>query len=241
MSSSHVEVRFSSIVEVNGPSRHIHYKVVTWWKWPESYLGNYSTQNTVTTDSVVQHRRTSLSTFRTDSTECESFFFRSDSSVDNMRFLNIEQALADLAHFIAHIRQRHPEFEDSAVVMVGGSYSATLVAWFLQKYPHLAAGAWSSSAPMFVKPDFFEYKEVVGAAVRSVGGEVCYRRLEGAFRQADQLFANGNFAEFSERFRTCDEMNDEDPFDIQIFFYVLSELLAGLVQYHRSHSLTSCP
>lgn len=157
----------------------------------------------------------------------------SDASVENMRFLNIEQALADLAHFISYIRRRHPEFDDSQIIMVGGSYSATLVAWFRQKYAHLAAGAWSSSAPMFVKVNFFEYKEVVGASIRSVGGEECYQRLSNAFAQAEQMFANRNFAEFSNIFRTCDEMNDENPYDIQIMFYTLSELLAGLVQGHR--------
>lgn len=150
-----------------------------------------------------------------------------------MRFLNIEQALADLAHFITFIRGKHPEFDDSQIIMVGGSYSATMVAFFRQKYPHLTAGAWASSAPMFVKVDYFEYKEVVGASIRSVGGEECYQRLARAFSQADQMFANRNFADFSTTFRTCDEMTDEDPYDIQIMFYTLSELLAGLVQGHR--------
>lgn len=58
-----------------------------------------------------------------------------------MQFLNIDQALADLAHFIVYIRGRHPEYADSEVIMIGGSYSATMVAWFRQKYPHLVAGA----------------------------------------------------------------------------------------------------
>lgn len=150
-----------------------------------------------------------------------------------MRFLNIEQALADLAHFITFIRDRHPEFADSQIIMVGGSYSATLVSWFRLKYPHLTAGAWSSSSPVFVKVDNFEYKEIVGASIRSVGGGQCFQRLAGAFSQADRLFADRNFAEFSRLFRTCEEIGDENPFDIQIMFYTLSELLAGLVQGHR--------
>lgn len=150
-----------------------------------------------------------------------------------MRFLNIEQALADLAHFITYIRGRHPEFDDSRIVMVGGSYSATLVAFFRQKYPHLTAGAWASSAPMFVQVDYFQYKEVVGASIRSVGGEVCYQRLASAFSLAERMFADRRFEEFSSTFRTCDVMTDENPYDIQIMFYTLSELLAGLVQGHR--------
>lgn len=165
-------------------------------------------------------------------TDAKKFHF-SDASVENMRFLNIEQALADLAHFITYIRRRHPEFDDSQIIMVGGSYSATLVAWFRQKYPHLTAGAWASSSPMFVKPNFFEYKEVVGASIRSVGGEECFQRLARAFNQAEQMFADRNFEGFSNTFRTCEQMNDDNPYDIQIMFYTLSELLAGLVQGHR--------
>jgi len=157
-----------------------------------------------------------------------------DASVENMRYLNIEQALADLAHFISYIRERHPEYQNSEIIMVGGSYSATMVAWFRQKYPHLTAGAWSSSAPMLVKVDFLEYKEVVGASIRSVGGEECYQRLSRAFNQAEQLISDESFDEFSTLFRTCDEMSDNDPYDKMIMFYTLSELLAGVVQYHRS-------
>ncbi|KAJ6639188.1 putative serine protease K12H4.7 [Pseudolycoriella hygida] len=156
-----------------------------------------------------------------------------DASLENLQFLNIEQALADLAHFIVYIRGRHPEYADSQVVLVGGSYSATMVAWFRQKYPHLAVGAWASSAPVLAKVDFIEYKEVVGASIRSVGGEECYRRLEGAFSQAELLIENQNFVEFSNRFRTCDVLTN-DVYDIWSMFGLFSDILAGIVQYHRT-------
>lgn len=67
-----------------------------------------------------------------------------DLTIENLRFLNIDQALADLAHFIVTIKQSNPALRDSGVILVGGSYSATMVTWFLQKYPHLANGGWSS-------------------------------------------------------------------------------------------------
>ncbi|XP_037029560.1 thymus-specific serine protease-like [Bradysia coprophila] len=155
-----------------------------------------------------------------------------DASMENLEFLNIEQALADLAHFIVYIRERHTEFADSEVILIGGSYSATMVAWFRQKYPHLAVGAWASSAPVLAQVDFVEYKEVVGASIRSVGGEECYRRLERAIGQAERLIADRNFAEFSNRFRTCEEITDYS-YDVWSMFGLFSNLLAGVVQYHR--------
>lgn len=90
----------------------------------------------------------------------------------------------------------------------------------------------ASSAPLLAKVDFIEYKEIVGASIRSVGGEECFRRFEGAFSQAEQLIAVGNFAEFSNRFRTCDELTS-DNLDIWSMFGLFSDLLAGVVQYHR--------
>lgn len=90
----------------------------------------------------------------------------------------------------------------------------------------------ASSAPVLAQVDFIEYKEVVGASIRSVGGEECYGRIERAISQAERLIAEGNFAEFSRRFKTCDEITDYS-YDVWSMFGLFSNLFAGVVQYHR--------
>lgn len=75
-------------------------------------------------------------------------------SVESMRFLNVDQALADLAHFISFVKRTYPGLSDARVVIVGVSYAASMVTWFMQKYPHLIDGAWSSSAPVFAHVNF---------------------------------------------------------------------------------------
>lgn len=147
-----------------------------------------------------------------------------------MQYLTIEQALADLAHFIA-VTKQEPRFQNSNVVLVGGSYSATMVAWFRQLYPHLAVGAWASSAPVLAKADFVEYKEVVGAAMRFVGGNQCYQRLTNAFAEAEALIANDEGERFRGLFRFCDDFEVE--VDTAAAFSTLTDILAGVVQYHR--------
>lgn len=154
----------------------------------------------------------------------------SDASTENMQYLTIEQALADLANFIA-VTKQEPRFQNSNVILVGGSYSATMVAWFRQLYPHLAVGAWASSAPVFAKADFIEYKEVVGAAIRFVGGNQCHQRLENAFAEAEALIANGEADRFRDLFRFCDDFESE--IDAGPAFSTLTDILAGVVQYHR--------
>lgn len=46
-----------------------------------------------------------------------------NTSTENLRFLTVDQALADLAFFISHIKSSSPDFAQSGVIMVGGSYS----------------------------------------------------------------------------------------------------------------------
>lgn len=157
-------------------------------------------------------------------------------SMENLVFLNIDQALADLAHFIVEIKQTVPELSNSGVILVGASYSATMATWFMQKYPHLANGAWSSSAPLEAKVDFVEYKEVVSDAIESVGGLDCSYRIRRAFEELERLAESGDVARIEELFRFCQPFDLTNQLDVWSFFSDVSGPFSGTVQYHRESS-----
>lgn len=72
----------------------------------------------------------------------------------NLKYLSIEQALADLAHFLAKIRANNAQLRNAKVVLIGCSYAGTMVSWFRLKYPHLITGSWSTSAPLLAEYNF---------------------------------------------------------------------------------------
>lgn len=162
-----------------------------------------------------------------------------DLRTDKLKYLNIDQALADLAHFVVEMRRTIPGAEKSGVIMVGGSYSATMVTWFRQKYPHLISGAWASSAPVFAKVDFIEYKEIVSESIRLVGGSNCASRIERGIRQAEQLLQSGQYNRVAEEFRLCHDVDLAKPLDRMNFFSSISDEFAGVVQYHTSGDIES--
>lgn len=159
-----------------------------------------------------------------------------DLTVDNLKYLNIDQALADLAHFIVTIKQSNETLRDSGVILVGGSYSATMATWFVQKYPHLANGAWSSSAPLEAKVDFVEYKEVVSEAFEIVGGPNCTRRIRSAFEELERIVATGNISRIEQLFHLCYPLNLNNSLDVWSFFSDVAGPFSGIVQYHREHN-----
>lgn len=89
-----------------------------------------------------------------------------------MEYLTSEQALADLAFFVASMNEEYKLSSD--VIMVkpslsyviknillqvkwiafGGSYPGSLAAWARLKYPHLISGSVSTSGPLLAIPDF---------------------------------------------------------------------------------------
>ena len=119
-----------------------------------------------------------------------------DLSTENLRFLQVDQALADLAHFIVHVKAKTSEFKNSGVILVGMS----MVTWFVQKYPHLANGAWSSSSPLEAMKDFVGYKEGVSEAIHEIGGENCSSRIKSAFEELESLILNKEFKESQKLF-----------------------------------------
>ncbi|RQM28889.1 hypothetical protein B5M09_003943 [Aphanomyces astaci] len=69
------------------------------------------------------------------------------SYIESLRFLSSEQALADYAVLIKHLKTTL-HAEKSPVISFGGSYAGMLAAWFRMKYPFVVDGAISSSAPL---------------------------------------------------------------------------------------------
>lgn len=158
----------------------------------------------------------------------------SDASTDNLKYLNIDQALADVAYFVDYQRANLPSATNAGVVVVGASYSATMAAWFRQRYPERANGAWASSAPLNAQLDFPEYKEVVSWAINKVGGAACSDRIKEAFAQMEQDIESENVAGIKEKFNLCEDINVNTILDIWNFFGIITDEFAGLVQYHSS-------
>lgn len=75
-------------------------------------------------------------------------------STENLEYLTIQQALADLAEFISAMNGRYDLPAQTKWIVFGGSYSGSLAAWFRLRYPHLVHGAVSSSSVLMAKADY---------------------------------------------------------------------------------------
>lgn len=148
----------------------------------------------------------------------------------NLRYLNVEQALSDTAHFVKYIKSNYvtPGAAKSHVIVIGQHYSGSLAVWFRQKYPHLAIGAWASSSPVYAKLDHKEYKELAGAVYSHFGGDSCYNRIENGFKQMEKMLSDGHGDDLTKIFKLCEPLQTEN--DRQLFFNTIAEIFSYMTQ-----------
>jgi lysosomal Pro-X carboxypeptidase len=64
---------------------------------------------------------------------------------EKISYLSPEQALADYAVLITHLKETLPHAKNCPVFAFGGSYGGILTAWFRSKYPDIVMGGLSAS------------------------------------------------------------------------------------------------
>ncbi|XP_013178441.1 PREDICTED: putative serine protease K12H4.7 [Papilio xuthus] len=157
------------------------------------------------------------------------------TSVPELRYLTVDQALGDLAQFIQHVQSdqfQGGRFRGGQVALAGCAHAGSLATWMRLAYPHLVSAAFSDSGPLLAHDELAEYLEVVWEAVRAQGGGACVATLDLAL---ERLFAETLTQEGANRvsnmFNTCSPIEGTNPLDTSTFFWRgVLEPLAHLVQ-----------
>ncbi|XP_042484740.1 lysosomal Pro-X carboxypeptidase [Macadamia integrifolia] len=130
-------------------------------------------------------------------------------NADSLAHLTAGQALADFAVLITDLK-RNLSAEACPVVLFGGSYGGMLAAWMRLKYPHIAIGALSASAPILqfediVPPETF-YDIVSNDFKRE--SMSCFNTIKESW---DAIEATGKTAEgllqLTHTFRICGNLS----------------------------------
>ncbi|MBN3293335.1 PCP carboxypeptidase, partial [Polypterus senegalus] len=146
-----------------------------------------------------------------------------------LNFLTSEQALADFAVLIKHLKKTIPGTQNSSVIAIGGSYGGMLAAWLRMKYPYLVTGALASSAPIWQFEGLVDcgifYKIVTDDFTK--GGKECSESIRRSWKAIDNVTTTVDGLKWlSETFHLCSSLTSKE--DIASFKSWLSETWVNL-------------
>ncbi|KIP05030.1 hypothetical protein PHLGIDRAFT_491601 [Phlebiopsis gigantea 11061_1 CR5-6] len=111
-------------------------------------------------------------------------------TTDSMRWLNIEQALADSANFMANVK--FPNITEDLTapgtpwIYYGGSYAGARSAHMKVVYPDLVYGAIASSGVTYATVEDWQYYDII----RQFGPSDCIQQVETTILEVDELLSD---------------------------------------------------
>lgn len=145
-----------------------------------------------------------------------------DASTDNLRWLTIHQALADLAQFINFVKANYAGAANSRVILWGRFYGGSLAVWARQKYPNLIDGVWASSATIDGVLEYPQFMRNVYTTINNIGGPECGNVLRAAYTMMDDAIRRRDTLNIEQRLRLCSPIDIDVEEDITRFFYQMT-------------------
>lgn len=156
----------------------------------------------------------------------------------HLGYLTVEQALADYADLLRHIRETLPGAGDSPVVSFGGSYGGMLAAWFRMKYPHVTVAALAASAPILQFQGITPcgaLNAVITKAFRKES-ELCVEAIRKSWDVIENMSSTAEGAQaIAERFHICGNYTPKNYTDLRDWMTDLYANLA-MVNYPYDNS-----
>lgn len=157
--------------------------------------------------------------------------FGEDSlNTGNLKYLNTEQALKDLAYFLTQFKAKNDfGVTNHPWITVGGSYPGAMTAWFRYKYPHLTIGSLSSSGVVNAIEDFTAFDESIYTSTLK-SSKACPAALQKLSTYVESQLAGSNSTAFKAVFKAEKLSNEE-------FLLYWSDVIVFQVQYGKRTDL----
>ncbi|XP_075731120.1 lysosomal Pro-X carboxypeptidase isoform X1 [Rhipicephalus microplus] len=159
-------------------------------------------------------------------------------------YLTAEQALADYADFLIHIKGTLPGAANSPVVAFGGSYGGMLAAWMRMKYPHLVTAALSSSAPLLMFPGLSPCSAFDRAITYAYdqAGPLCTKAVRKSWTIIESKFTSEkSVTTLRNKLKLCQELRSTDYVRLRDWLHDVYMVLAMLNYADASSLLTPLP
>ena len=158
-----------------------------------------------------------------------------DRNVSMLRYLSVEQNLADTAAIIGFIRSNYSLPADAnPVVTFGGSYSGATSAWFRMVYPNVTTASVSSSGVVNAIVNFTEFDDQVATAIDlPVPG--CAAALGEHVAVLESYFDQGAGDKVKTRFGATNLIGN--PLGDPDFWYMAADA-AAMADQVRAHACT---
>jgi len=152
----------------------------------------------------------------------------------NIGWLSSDQALADYAVLITHLKNTLEGAQNCPVVAFGGSYGGMLSMWFRIKYPNMIIGALAASAPVaFYGAGYSPY----------VFADACTETFKSAKKGCDTLIGDGmeqmtslsktesGRTKISKDFKLCKPLENEEQAQVLIDWAVNGLATGAMLDY----------